>query len=101
VVGFHPGLTSLRPEDAARIRGSVMICVGDEDPYVTAEHRAAFVAEMQAGGVDWQLHLYGGVAHSFTHPRADHAGIPGLRYDERAAARAWRSMLGLFDETLT
>ena len=100
VVGFHPGLTSVRPEDARNITGTVLVCVGSEDPYVDREARAAFEDEMRAGGVDWRLHVYGGVQHSFTHPRADQAGIPGLAYDPPAAGRAWRAMLDLFDETI-
>jgi Dienelactone hydrolase family len=55
---------------------------------------------MRAGGVDWRMHLYGGVQHSFTHPHADRAGIPGLAYDPAAADRAWRAMLDLFEEVI-
>lgn len=100
VVGFHPGLQSERPDDARNITGKVLVCVGSEDPYVDLERRSAFEAEMRAGGVDWRMHVYGGVQHSFTHPRADFAGIPGLAYDQAAADRAWRAMLELFDEAL-
>ena len=53
---------------------------------------------MRAGGVDWQLHLYGGVGHSFTDPTADGSTHPGMRYDKRAAERSWRAMLELFAE---
>jgi dienelactone hydrolase len=98
VVGFHPGLASPHPEDAARIRGKVLVCVGAEDPHVTAEHRAAFEQEMRAAGVDWRMIVYGGAAHSFTHERADRAGRPGLAYDRAAAEHAWRAMLDLFGE---
>ena len=38
--------------------------------------------EMRAGGVDWQLHLYGGVQHSFTNPHASETGLPGIAYHE-------------------
>jgi dienelactone hydrolase len=100
IVGFHPGLRTTRPEDSANIRGKVLICVGADDPYVTAEDRAAFEAEMRAANVDWQMHVYGGVEHTFTHPYADGAGLPGLRYDRPAAERSWRSMLELFGEVL-
>jgi dienelactone hydrolase len=100
VVGFHPGLGTARPEDARNITGTVLVCVGSEDPYVDGDARAAFEAEMRTGGVDWSMHLYGGVQHSFTHPRADLAGIPGLAYDPAAAGRAWRAMLDLFDEVM-
>jgi dienelactone hydrolase len=100
VVGFHPGLGTPRPEDARNITGTVLVCVGAEDPYVDGDARAAFETEMRAGGVDWRMHLYGGVQHSFTHPHADRAGIPGLAYDPAAADRAWRAMLDLFDEVI-
>ena len=100
VVGFHPGLGTSRPEDARNITGTVLVCVGSDDPYVDGNARAAFESEMRAGGVDWRMHLYGGVQHSFTHPHADRSGIPGLAYDPPAADRAWRAMLDLFDEVL-
>ena len=100
VVGFHPGITNVRPADSANITAKVLICVGANDPVVPLEHRTTFEAEMRAAGVDWQLHLYGGALHSFTHPRASVAGVPGIAYDERAAQRAWRAMLNLFDEVL-
>jgi dienelactone hydrolase len=100
VVGFHPGLGTSRPEDARNITGTVLVCVGAEDPYVDGNARAAFEAEMRAGEVDWRMHLYGGVQHSFTHPHADRAGIPGLAYNPAAADRAWRAMLDLFDEVI-
>lgn len=61
VVGFHAGLDTTRPEDSAAIRGKVLVCLGADDPIVNAAQRAAFVAEMSAAKVDWQMHLYGGV----------------------------------------
>jgi dienelactone hydrolase len=98
IVGFHPGLRTTRPADSANMRGRVLVLVGADDPYVTAADRAAFEAEMRDAGVTWELHLYGGVEHTFTHPHAAAAELPGLRYDPRAAERSWREMLGLFDE---
>jgi dienelactone hydrolase len=53
---------------------------------------------MRGGGVRFDMHVYGGVEHTFTHPLAADAGLPGLRYDERAAERSWQAMLELFDE---
>jgi dienelactone hydrolase len=101
VVGFHPGLRTTRPADSANIVGTVLICVGSEDPFVTSADRAAFEAEMRVAQVDWRMHLYGGVEHTFTHPHAEAAGLPGLRYHEPSARRAWRAMLELFDEVFT
>ena len=49
--------------------------------------------------VDWQLHLYGGVVHSFTNPDAEKLGRPEFaRYDAQADARSWASMMTFFSE---
>ena len=98
VVGFHPGMASSRPEDSRHIGGRVLMCVGADDPLIPEGHRVSFQREMTTAGVDWRMNLYGGVKHSFTHPNAAGAGVPGLEYNERAAARSWRAMLDLFDE---
>ena len=101
VVGFHPGLQTPRPEDSKHIVGKVAVFVGSEDPYVTVEHRAAFEAEMRSAGVDWQMHIYGGVEHTFTHPNASVGLLPGLRYHQPSAEHSWRAMLELFDEVFS
>jgi dienelactone hydrolase len=98
VVGFHPRLSSARPADAVNITGRVLICLGSEDPFIPAAERSDFADAMDAAGVDWQMHLYGGVQHSFTHPWVDRVDVPGLAYDATADARSWAAMLGLFDE---
>jgi dienelactone hydrolase len=101
VVGFHPGLAWSRPEDSPKITGSVLICVGSEDPVIPPEHRAAFEEDMRAAGVDWRMNLYGGAVHSFTHPRTldpEMVLLPGIKYHEPSDKRSWRAMLDLFDE---
>jgi dienelactone hydrolase len=98
VVGFHPGLVSTRPQDSANIVGRVLVCVGTEDPLVPLEHRLAFETEMRAAGVDWRMNLYGGAKHSFTHPRAELVGVPGIEYHQPSDERSWRAMVDLFDE---
>jgi dienelactone hydrolase len=99
VVGFHAGLvTSSAPEDNRNIKGKVLICLGADDPVVTAEHRREFVGGMAGMGVDWQLHLYGGVGHSFTNRLIDAWNVPGFAYDETADRRSWAAMRTLFDE---
>lgn len=100
VVGFHCGLTTVRPEDAASIKGKVLVCIGADDPVVPADQRTAFEAEMRAGGVDWRLNLYGGTGHSFTNPEADGWGMPGFAFHAANNARAWRALDDLFEETV-
>jgi dienelactone hydrolase len=100
LVGFHAGLTSAPAEDNRAIDGKLLLCLGAEDPVVTAEQRTSFLAEMTAAGVDWQMQLYGGVGHSFTNPEIDAWDYPGFRYDAGADARSWRAMWHLFEESL-
>ena len=97
VVGFHPGLGTIRPQDARNISGCVLVCVGTNDPFIPVEQRLAFEEEMRTAGVDWRMNLYGGAEHSFTHGWADHQ-IPGIKYDRSSDERSWRAMLDLFDE---
>lgn len=99
VVGFHAGLvTTSPPDDNRNIRGKVLVCLGADDPIVTAGHRADFAAGLADAGVDWQLHLYGGVGHSFTNPDIDAWNFPGFAYHEVADRRSWAAMHALFDE---
>ncbi len=98
--GLHSGLSTSRPDDAANISSSVLVCIGAEDPIIPAEQRLAFEEEMRAGGVDWRMNLYGTAVHSFTNPAAD-GSIPAIAYEPHADARSWRAMLDLFAETLT
>ncbi len=98
-VGFHSGLATVAPEDAKNIKGKVLVCIGADDPAISPEERAAFEAEMRAGGVNWQMNLYGGVVHSFTNPEADAFGRPEFaRYDAQADTRSWAEMRAFFNE---
>lgn len=99
VIGFHSGLNTTAPQDAANIRAKVLVCIGAADPIIPAVQRDAFVAEMEAGKVDWQMLLLGGVGHSFTNREVDAMNAPGFRYDAAADARAWAAMHDLFDES--
>ena len=73
-----------------------MPCRGANDPAVPQEQVDAFVAEMKAAKVDWQLVSYGGAVHSFTNPLAN---VPGrTEYNPVVAGRAFEAMNDLFDE---
>ena len=100
IVGFHSGLATARPQDAANIKGKVLVCIGADDPIIPPAQRAAFEDEMKAAGADWRLQLYGGAGHSFTNPAADSRGMKGFFYHEATDRRSWNAMMELFDETL-
>ena len=64
--------------------------------------RDAVAAEMQAGGVDWRMVVYGGSLHAFHYPiiRTDQILLPGVGYHPRHAQRAWRDVVELLAECL-
>lgn len=94
VVGFHSGLSPSSGE-AKNIRGKVLTLIGADDPLIPHEARLAFERELTEAKVDWQMHVYGGIVHSFTNPTMNR---PGFRYDARADARSWASMRAFFEE---
>jgi dienelactone hydrolase len=98
VVTFHASLIPEMPGDAGRIRARLLVCHGAEDPLVAKEALEAVVSELRRDRLDWQLISYGNAVHSFTDPAADAHKMPGLGYSERADARSWTAMRGLFEE---
>ncbi len=93
VVGFHSVLRSSLDWAPEALRSRILVCVGAEDPEIPVEDRRAFETEMRKTSSDWQLHVYGGVYHSFTDPRIDEAGVPDFaRYNEVADRRSWSAM---------
>jgi dienelactone hydrolase len=102
VVGFHPGLSLGSLSNPKNISGSVLVCVGDQDPHVPTLARDAFIAEMHSAKVDCQVLLLIGAPHSFTNPEPYHYPLDttGIGYDPVADRRAWAAMRALFAETL-
>lgn len=98
IVTFHAGLQPELAEDTGRIRSSVLICHGAEDPLLTGEVIQSVMDSFRRDQVDWQFIYYGNAVHSFTAHDADAKGVPGLAYHARTDARSWAAMTHLFDE---
>jgi hypothetical protein len=49
----------------------------------------AFAAEMDQAGADWQLNVYGGALHGFTHSHAQPGAVPGVAYHQQADQRSF------------
>ena len=102
VVGFHSGLGTAAPKSDAK--ASRPRCWSASAPTTRSSRPSSgpeFEAEMRDGGVDWQMHLYGGTVHSFTNPEAAKRNKPeAIRYSAEADARSWAGMEALFAETL-
>lgn len=98
VAGFHAGVLPGSAKDDKAIRARLLLCHGEEDPIVPASKIQDLTSRLTEAGVDWQLHLYGGVGHSFTNREIDAWNLPGFRYDEQADRRSWAAMRELLGE---
>ena len=89
VASFH-GLFDPPGLEPRPIKAKIAAYHGWDDPLVPPEAVTALGKELTEAGCDWQIHAYGHVGHGFTNPGATGA-MPGIKYDERTARRAWRS----------
>jgi dienelactone hydrolase len=111
VAVVHPGLPDASAEDWTSVTGTFLLCTGSEDPLCTPDQVLAFSRALQDAGIDWRVNVYGGAKHAFwaqsANPDGSPAGenartratVPGVGYHPAHAARAWRAVLDLFDET--
>jgi dienelactone hydrolase len=100
VVTFHGSLANPTPEDAKSIRAKVLVLHGADDPFVKQDEVRAFMDEMRAANLDWQVVQYSGAVHSFSDKRAGGDNSKGAAYNENADRRSWRAMRDFLEETL-
>ena len=99
VVCFHGVLATTTPAVSGKVKASVLVCTGADDPLAPSEQVKAFEDEMRAADVrDWQVISYGNTLHGFTNPAADGSMMRTALYSAQADRRAWASMRSLFDE---
>ena len=96
VVSFHGNLAS-DPALKDNIKAKVLVLHGADDKFESPEQIAGFQQEMRDAGADWQFLSYGGALHCFAIPTAD-GKVPGCKYDERTAKRAFAQMHQFFGE---
>jgi dienelactone hydrolase len=95
-VSLHGALDTPTP-DGSKIKGAVLVLHGVQDPSVPREQVNAFIDEMSAAKLDWQLLNYGQAGHSFTDPDANN---PGFFYHKQTAERAAVALQNFFGEQL-
>ena len=101
VASFHGSLATPAPAEAGAVTAKVLVLHGEADPLVPPDQVAAFKAEMDAAGVDYEFVNYPEVLHGFTNPGAtakgEQFGLP-LAYDEAADSDSWARLEMFFDE---
>jgi dienelactone hydrolase len=98
IVSFHGGLQTQKPAAAGQVKAKILVCNGNDDPFVPPEQLKGFIDEVTKAGADWQIINYGGTVHSFTNPEADSLGNPGLKYNKSSDERSWKAMTDFFNE---
>ena len=98
VVSFHGNLDTPKPQDAANIKGKVLVLAGADDPLVPKPQVDAFENEMRQAKVDWQLVKYGGAVHGFTNPESGNDVSKGVAYNAKADKRSFAEMQKFFVE---
>jgi dienelactone hydrolase len=81
------------------VRSRLLVCHGALDPHVPLSDVTAFADEMNEAGADWQLIMYGGALHGFTHRNAGPGGVPGVAYHELADTRSFAATRAFLAET--
>jgi dienelactone hydrolase len=68
-ISVHGAFANFTPEAAKNIKGRVLILHGAEDPVAPMDQVNAVISQFRAAKVDFELQLYSGAAHGFTHPQ--------------------------------
>ena len=102
-VSIHGSLAAAgRPAEPGGVQARLLVCHGALDPHVPLGHVTAFAEEMSAAGADWQLIMYGGALHGFTHRHAQPGATPGVAYnqlaDDRSFTAAENFLAEIFEE---
>ncbi len=95
-VSVHGSLSTPRPAQAGAVKAKILVCHGALDPHVPTTQVNAFVQEMNEAGADWQLTVYGGAMHGFTHETGP--AVPGVAYRALADARSATATQNFFSE---
>lgn len=99
-VSVHGSLETPRPAEPSTVQGKILVCHGALDPHVPMAQLITFSDEMTRAGVDYQLIVYGGAMHGFTHEAA--AGQqPGVAYHALADARSSAAIAAFCGEIFT
>jgi dienelactone hydrolase len=100
VVSMHGSLATAKPAEPGTVKASVLACHGALDPHVPFADVTRFAEEMDHAGADWQLIMYGGAVHGFTHDHAVPGAIPGVAYHALADRRSFLAARAFLAEAL-
>ena len=96
-VCVHGSVSATRAAQPGSIKPRILVCHGALDPHSPPAHVAAFVEEMNGAAADFQLIVYGGAMHGFTHETAT-GQTPGVLYHAPSDARSSAAIRAFLEE---
>lgn len=100
VVSFHGSLLGT-PADKSLLKAKVLVCHGNDDPYVPADEVAQFKKQMDSIAADYTFKAYPGALHAFTNPDATEYGKKfkmAVAYNAAADTASWKEMQDFFNK---
>ena len=90
-VSFHGELKKPEGQDYSETSGSILILHGSVDPVSDMDDVTNLVNEINDFEIQHEVHIYGGVRHTFT--------IKGSRdYSKKAEKKSWDALLSYLNE---
>jgi hypothetical protein len=100
VVSMHGSLATVKPAEPGAVMAKVLVCHGALDPHVPMTDVVALTGEMTRAGANWQVNVYGGAVHGFTHARAVEGATPGVAYHAETDRRSFAAARDFLAEAL-
>jgi len=101
VISMHGALSTVRRAEPGAVTAKVLVCHGASDPHVPMTDVVAFCEEMANAGADWQVQIYGGAVHGFTHDDAVPGRIRGVEYDPKTDRRSFVAATAFLSEVFS
>jgi dienelactone hydrolase len=98
VISVHGSLETADPARPGEIRAKILVCHGAIDPHVPTEQVTSFIEEMNAAEADYQLIVYGGAMHGFTHDVGPQG--PGVAYEAASDRRSFLAIKAFLAEII-
>jgi dienelactone hydrolase len=95
-ISVHGSLETANPARPGEVKAKILVCHGAIDPHVPTKQVTEFIEEMNAAGTDFQLNVYGGAMHGFTHDVGPQA--PGVAYHALSDKRSFLAIKAFLGE---
>lgn len=96
VISVHGSLETGSRARPGEVNAKILVCHGAIDPHVPTEQVTGFIDEMNAARTDYQVIVYGGAMHGFTHDVGPQT--PGVAYHGVSDKRSFLAIKGFIAE---